>query len=51
MNFLTPQFFDFLVILSAVIGLVFAARRLYQDLRGGPRYHAIGDEQPPQQEP
>lgn len=36
LSFLTPQFFDWLVILVVVVGLVLATRRLRADLRRRP---------------
>jgi hypothetical protein len=38
LSFLTPQFFDTLVKLAIVIGLIAAAIRVYGDFRRGPRW-------------
>jgi hypothetical protein len=38
MNFLTPGFFDALVLIVIFVGLVAAAIRLYSDFRRGPRW-------------
>lgn len=38
MSSLTPQFFDGLVIAVIVVGLLFAARRIRNDFRKGPRW-------------
>ncbi len=38
LDFLTPQFFDTLVRLAIVIGLIAAAIRVYGDFRRGPRW-------------
>jgi hypothetical protein len=38
LDFITPQFFDILVLVTAVIGIYFGARRLLHDLRGAPRF-------------
>ena len=42
LNFLTPQFFDTLVRLAIVIGLIVAAIRVYGDFRRGPRWPQQG---------
>ena len=34
MNSLTPEFFDFLVIVNIVIGVIIAGRRFLKDIRG-----------------
>lgn len=34
MDFLTPEFFDLLVIVNIVIGVVIAGRRFHKDIRG-----------------
>ena len=36
MDFLTPEFFDALIIANIVIGLAIAGRRLRRDIRGPP---------------
>ncbi len=36
----TPQFFDILVIIVAIVGLVLAALRIASDFRQGPRFAA-----------
>jgi hypothetical protein len=38
LSFLTPQFFDLLVIGCIVVGGILAARRIYSDFKRGPRY-------------
>jgi hypothetical protein len=37
-QFLTPRFFDVLVLTCVVVGLFFAARRIRQDFKRGPRW-------------
>ena len=51
LNFLTPQFFDTLVRLAIVIGLVAAAIRVYGDFRRGPRWPQGGTLDPTPEEP
>ena len=38
MSFLTPGFFDALVVIVIVVGLIAAANRIYRDFRRGPRW-------------
>jgi hypothetical protein len=38
LNFLTPEFFNALVLIVIVIGLVLAAIRIHNDFRRGPRW-------------
>ncbi len=38
MSFLTPGFFDALVVIVIVVGLIAAAIRIYRDFRRGPRW-------------
>jgi hypothetical protein len=38
LSFLTPQFFDILVIGAIVVGIALALRRLLHDFRQGPRW-------------
>lgn len=38
MSFLTPGFFDALVLIVTAVGLVLAAIRIYGDFRRGPRW-------------
>jgi hypothetical protein len=38
LEFLTPQFFDTLVILAVIVGVIAAAIKVYIDFRRGPRW-------------
>ena len=38
LNFLTPGFFDILVIGVAIVGLIIAAMRIRNDFQRGPRW-------------
>jgi hypothetical protein len=38
LSFLTPHFFDVLVILVIIVGLVLAAARIRADFKHGPRF-------------
>jgi hypothetical protein len=38
MSFLTPGFFDALVLIVIVVGLILAALRIYGDFQRGPRW-------------
>jgi hypothetical protein len=46
MDFLTPQFFDMLVIAAIVSGLLFAAQRIRHDFRRPPRFP---EDEPPKE--
>lgn len=46
-SFLTPQFFDLLVIGCVVVGGILAARRIYGDFKRGPRFK---EDQPKQED-
>jgi hypothetical protein len=45
-SFLTPGMFDVLVLLVITVGIVAAARRIYQDFQRGPRWPARSDGHP-----
>ena len=38
MQFLTPRFFDILILVIILVGLVLAARRIIMDFQRGPRW-------------
>ncbi len=48
MQFLTPRFFDFLVLAIVVVGLVLAARQIRRDFKRGPRWPAQSPATPPE---
>ena len=39
-QFLTPRFFDVLILVIVVVGLVLATRQIYRDFKRGPRWSA-----------
>ena len=51
MQFLTPVFFDTLVVIAIVIAVIAAGSRLYQDFRHGPRWPQGSSSSQPQNPP
>jgi hypothetical protein len=45
-SWLTPQFFDSLVIGTIIAGLILAAARIIHDFRSGPRWPASTEDTP-----
>jgi hypothetical protein len=50
LSFLTPHFFDILVIGAAAVGMVLMLRRLIHDFRQGPLWPDQSKEQPDRSE-
>jgi hypothetical protein len=51
-SFLTPEFFDAMVVIVIVVGLIAAANRIYRDFRRGLRWpeKPVSNEQPTESE-